>query len=119
MCEGPNSPLIAGKLAEMGTILERIHTRLTLKQNARTAKQSSLLHPSGGNIPGADDDDLLPAAIVVMGDHGMADGGGHGGSSGPEVLVPFVLMTTDVQVSAYLPSVSLSLLIEVLIFNQM
>jgi len=36
---------------------------------------------------------LLPPAMVVMGDHGMAEGGGHGGSTTPEVLVPFLLIS--------------------------
>ncbi len=38
-----------------------------------------------------------------MGDHGMADGGGHGGSTTPEVLVPFLVisgsLTTQSEVS--------------------
>ena len=34
----------------------------------------------------------LSPAVVVVGDHGMADGGGHGGSSKPEILVPFVFL---------------------------
>ena len=43
--------------------------------------------------------DDLPPAIVVVGDHGMADGGGHGGSSDPEILVPFVLISQGIQVN--------------------
>ena len=35
---------------------------------------------------------------MVVGDHGMADGGGHGGSSDPEILVPFVLISQGIQV---------------------
>ncbi len=30
-----------------------------------------------------------------MGDHGMADGGGHGGSTIPEVLVPFLVISSS------------------------
>jgi hypothetical protein len=46
-----------------------------------------------------------------MGDHGMADGGGHGGSTTPEVLVPFLVisgsLTTQSEVS--IPVISGSL----------
>jgi hypothetical protein len=55
---------------------------------------------------------LLPPAIVVMGDHGMADGGGHGGSTTPEVLVPFLVisgsLTTQSEVNILVISGSLT-----------
>ena len=34
--------------------------------------------------------DNLPPMIVILGDHGMADAGGHGGASLPETLTPVV-----------------------------
>jgi hypothetical protein len=45
------------------------------------------------SLEGSKTTTLLPPAIVVMGDHGMADGGGHGGSTIPEVLVPFLVIS--------------------------
>lgn len=33
----------------------------------------------------------LPALLLVTGDHGMRDTGGHGGNSAPEVNVPLVV----------------------------
>ena len=35
----------------------------------------------------------LPPAVLVVGDHGMADGGGHGGATLQEVLVPLVVLS--------------------------
>ena len=68
---GPASSLVPPKLEEMSHVLEKIWTGL-VKDRER--------------------DDQLPPALIVVGDHGMADGGGHGGASLPEVLVPFVLL---------------------------
>ena len=55
---GPKSPLIPNKLKEMGNVIEEIQSRLFDK-------------------PWKDD---LPPMIMVLGDHGMADAGGHGGA---------------------------------------
>ena len=30
---------------------------------------------------------------MIVGDHGMADGGGHGGATQQEVLVPLVILS--------------------------
>ena len=68
---GPASPLVPPKLAEMSEALEKIWR---------------------GLLRNREGEDNLPPAMVVVGDHGMADGGGHGGASLPEVLVPFVLI---------------------------
>ena len=68
---GPTSPLVPPKLAEMSEALEKIWT---------------------GLLRNREGEDNLPPALVVVGDHGMADGGGHGGASLPEILVPFVLI---------------------------
>jgi len=37
-----------------------------------------------------------PPLILVMGDHGMADGGGHGGSSISETHVPLVVISPEI-----------------------
>ncbi len=37
--------------------------------------------------------DNLPPAVLVVGDHGMAEGGGHGGATLQEVLVPLVVLS--------------------------
>ena len=49
----------------------------------------------------------MPPAVLIVGDHGMADGGGHGGATLQEVLVPLVVLSPafdiQVQFSYYLP----------------
>ena len=44
--------------------------------------------------------DNLPPAVVVVGDHGMAEGGGHGGASEQELLVPLVIMSPFLEVGS-------------------
>ena len=85
------------KLAEMGQILEKIHRHLALKHATRV-QHFSAASENGATVDLSKSDDgvQLAPAIVVMGDHGMAEGGGHGGSSDPEVLVPFVLISASV-----------------------
>jgi hypothetical protein len=39
------------------------------------------------------DGDTLPPLIVVLGDHGMADVGGHGGATPAEIFVPVVAIS--------------------------
>ena len=41
---------------------------------------------------GLEEQSGLPPLVVVVGDHGMAEGGSHGGASREEVLVPLVLL---------------------------
>ena len=38
----------------------------------------------------------LPPLMIVLGDHGMADAGGHGGSSPAEVMTPMIFITPKV-----------------------
>ncbi|XP_050524039.1 GPI ethanolamine phosphate transferase 2 [Daktulosphaira vitifoliae] len=61
---GPRSPLMPHKLLEMDKIINFIIDNL-----------------DSGNSE-------LPTVLIVCGDHGMRDNGGHGGSSLGEVLVP-------------------------------
>ncbi|KAK3865392.1 hypothetical protein Pcinc_028996 [Petrolisthes cinctipes] len=65
--EGPNSPLIGPKLAEMDAVVRKIHTALE-------AEGKKYL-------------------VVVCGDHGMSDAGGHGGSSHSEVTTSALLLS--------------------------
>ena len=92
-----------GKLAEMGNILAKIRNVLSSKQTAIAAvcdKDRQDDSVSGGNsCDAAGDLTLPPPLVVVMGDHGMADGGGHGGASGPEVLVPLILISDALKAS--------------------
>jgi len=37
----------------------------------------------------------MPSVLVVCGDHGMRDNGGHGGSSTGEVIVPLFIYHTN------------------------
>ena len=69
---GPHSPLIRPKLVEMDKIIEMIY-RTALKQDHE--RNSSTL-------------------MVLCGDHGMSDGGSHGGSSFAETTTPLVFMSS-------------------------
>ncbi|CAH0550257.1 unnamed protein product [Brassicogethes aeneus] len=68
---GPRSSLIQPKLKEMEEII--LKTYATLKEESEKV------------------------LMVVTGDHGMKDGGGHGGSTFAEVNVPFVALGLDCQ----------------------
>ena len=67
---GPHSPLVGPKLEEMGRVVEQVWTGLRREEK----------------------EGRLPPAVVVVGDHGMAEGGGHGGASREEVMVPIVIL---------------------------
>ena len=67
---GPKSKLIPRKLDEMGNVIQDIIASLFRK-------------PWKEN---------LPPMIMVLGDHGMADAGGHGGSSLMETITPVVAL---------------------------
>ena len=69
---GPSSPLVQPKLNEMDQIIERIYktaVRQDLERNVSTL-------------------------MVLCGDHGMSDGGSHGGSSSAETTTPLVFMSS-------------------------
>ena len=70
--EGPGSSLVQPKLDEMGDIIKSVWAGLQGKTRAGQ-----------------------PPVMIILGDHGMADGGGHGGSSPSEVLVPCVIVCPD------------------------
>ena len=72
---GPSSPLIRPKLDEMGAAIRKVKEKLFEKH---------------------DRDGGLPPLILVLGDHGMADVGGHGGASPAEVLVPLVAISPNI-----------------------
>ncbi|KAK7508127.1 hypothetical protein BaRGS_00000366 [Batillaria attramentaria] len=67
---GPTSPLIKPKLQEMDTVIQQIYSAM----QSWSASES-------------------PGLLVICGDHGMSDQGGHGGASPGEVLVPVVLLS--------------------------
>lgn len=67
------SPLIHTKLQEMDTVIEHIHRELIENQMKR-----------GQNF-----------LLVITGDHGMRDLGGHGGSTKSETLVPLITLGND------------------------
>ncbi|XP_070362545.1 GPI ethanolamine phosphate transferase 2 isoform X11 [Equus asinus] len=69
---GPSSPLIGRKLSEMDGVLMKIHTAL-LSEERET---------------------LLPSLLVLCGDHGMSETGGHGASSTEEVSTPLLLVSS-------------------------
>uniref|UniRef100_K9INJ7 Putative glycosylphosphatidylinositol anchor synthesis protein n=1 Tax=Desmodus rotundus TaxID=9430 RepID=K9INJ7_DESRO len=69
---GPHSPLIGRKLGEMDSVLMRIHTSL-LSQERETPR---------------------PSLLVLCGDHGMAERGGHGASSTEEVSTALLLISS-------------------------
>ncbi|XP_007181529.1 GPI ethanolamine phosphate transferase 2 isoform X1 [Balaenoptera acutorostrata] len=69
---GPSSPLIGRKLSEMDSVLMKIHTSL-LSEERET---------------------LLPNLLVLCGDHGMSEAGGHGASSVEEVNTALILISS-------------------------
>uniref|UniRef100_A0A4W2F9F7 Phosphatidylinositol glycan anchor biosynthesis class G (EMM blood group) n=1 Tax=Bos indicus x Bos taurus TaxID=30522 RepID=A0A4W2F9F7_BOBOX len=69
---GPSSPLVGHKLSEMDSILMKIHTALLAEER----------------------DPLLPSLLVLCGDHGMSEAGGHGASSMEEVNTALVLVSS-------------------------
>ncbi|XP_059060860.1 GPI ethanolamine phosphate transferase 2 [Achroia grisella] len=66
--EGARSPMIKPKLLEMDAVVKKIYTAMQKWDRAGT--------------------------LIVCGDHGMRDAGGHGGASPAELLVPLVLART-------------------------
>lgn len=76
---GPSSPLIGPKLDEMGHVIRSI--KESLFEKSKNA------------------DNELPPLILVLGDHGMADVGGHGGASPAEILVPVVAISPNINLS--------------------
>ncbi|XP_062069627.1 GPI ethanolamine phosphate transferase 2 isoform X2 [Lepus europaeus] len=72
---GPSSPLIGHKLSEMDNVLMKIHTSLLAKER----------------------DSVLPSLLVLCGDHGMSETGGHGASSAGEVNTPLILISSAFQ----------------------
>ncbi|KAM5285191.1 GPI ethanolamine phosphate transferase 2 isoform 1-T1 [Hipposideros larvatus] len=69
---GPSSPLIGHKLSEMDGVLMKTHAAL-LAQEKKTR---------------------LPTLLVLCGDHGMSETGGHGASSPEEVNTPLLLISS-------------------------
>ncbi|KAM5338318.1 GPI ethanolamine phosphate transferase 2 isoform 4-T4 [Glossophaga mutica] len=69
---GPHSPGIGRKLGEMDSILMRVHTSLLAQER---------------EMP-------LPSLLVLCGDHGMAERGGHGASSVEEVNTALLLISS-------------------------
>lgn len=67
---GPKDPRIGPKLDEMGQVVEFLKNRLIHEKKW-----------------------ILPPLIIVLGDHGMADAGGHGGSSEAEIQTPMLFIT--------------------------
>ena len=74
--EGPEASVVPNKLNEMGKIVEYLNSELILK-------------PERWKFG-------LPPLIIVLGDHGMADGGGHGGSSDSETLTPMIFISPEI-----------------------
>jgi ethanolaminephosphotransferase len=66
---GPNSPLVPPKLLEMDQIVKKLYQYLL------------------SNAP--------HSMIILCGDHGMANIGGHGGNSYPEVTTPLIFLSTQ------------------------
>nr|XP_058923370.1 GPI ethanolamine phosphate transferase 2 isoform X2 [Kogia breviceps] len=69
---GPHSPLLGRKLSEMDSVLMKIHSSL-LSEERET---------------------LLPNLLVLCGDHGMSEAGGHGASSVEEVNTALILISS-------------------------
>ncbi|XP_001947092.2 GPI ethanolamine phosphate transferase 2 isoform X1 [Acyrthosiphon pisum] len=75
---GPRSKLMPNKLSEMDNIIRRI-------VNYMDSEKSE-----------------LPSVLIVCGDHGMRDNGGHGGSSTGEVVVPLFVYFKNKKCGGYI-----------------
>ena len=78
--EGPRSPLVQPKLDEMSSVIRTVWDSVSSQEDG---------------------------VMLVLGDHGMADGGGHGGASQAETLVPLVLVLAASPASSSLTSEAL------------
>ncbi|CAL1536141.1 unnamed protein product, partial [Lymnaea stagnalis] len=68
---GPSSPLIRPKLAEMDSVVEQIYATMNQWNE--------------------------PSLLVICGDHGMSDQGGHGGASAGEISVPVLFLSPQIK----------------------
>jgi ethanolaminephosphotransferase len=71
--DGPDGSAVPEKLDEMGQIVKFLRDEIVLKKDKWKRG--------------------LPPLLVVLGDHGMADAGGHGGASVSEVMTPMIFLT--------------------------
>ncbi|XP_053672798.1 GPI ethanolamine phosphate transferase 2 [Anopheles nili] len=69
--EGPFSDKVPGKLQEMDNVVKKIY------QAMDKWKQKYYTKPM----------------LIITGDHGMRDSGGHGGSTHPETVVPLIIVS--------------------------
>ncbi|XP_055603359.1 GPI ethanolamine phosphate transferase 2 [Uranotaenia lowii] len=71
--EGPYSDKVPSKLKEMDEVIGEIHQAMALWTEKFYTKP----------------------LLVITGDHGMRDSGGHGGSTHPETYVPLIVVGND------------------------
>lgn len=71
--EGPFSEKVPGKLLEMDSVIEEIYEAMKVWDEKYNSK----------------------SVLVITGDHGMRDSGGHGGSTYPETHVPLIVVGND------------------------
>ncbi|XP_065200661.1 GPI ethanolamine phosphate transferase 2 isoform X2 [Planococcus citri] len=90
--EGPFSSKISWKLNEMDNIIEIIHRQLKIWK--RDQKKEYLL--------------------IICGDHGMKDTGGHGGSTLGEILVPFLVFGSSCNTTAEIFQVDIAVTLSTL-----
>lgn len=76
--EGPFSDKVPGKLKEMDSVIEEIYEAMKIWDEKYHSK----------------------SLLVITGDHGMRDAGGHGGSTHPETRVPLVVLGNNCSNSA-------------------
>uniref|UniRef100_A0AAG5DHP9 GPI ethanolamine phosphate transferase 2 C-terminal domain-containing protein n=1 Tax=Anopheles atroparvus TaxID=41427 RepID=A0AAG5DHP9_ANOAO len=69
--EGPFSEKVPGKLQEMDRVVETIYETMHKWEKKYYTKP----------------------LLIITGDHGMRDSGGHGGSTHPETIVPLVIVS--------------------------
>ncbi|GAA5889616.1 hypothetical protein JCM8208_001076 [Rhodotorula glutinis] len=82
--EGPASPLMAPKHVEMDNVVERIYRHLERRDEA----------------------DGQRSLLVLVGDHGMTEGGNHGGSTEAETSAALVLAVPSLNLEQHKPQVS-------------
>uniref|UniRef100_A0A182JVZ3 GPI ethanolamine phosphate transferase 2 C-terminal domain-containing protein n=1 Tax=Anopheles christyi TaxID=43041 RepID=A0A182JVZ3_9DIPT len=71
--EGPFSDKVPGKLKEMDKVIKTVY------QTMDKWKQKYYTKP----------------LLIITGDHGMRDSGGHGGSTHPETIVPVIIVSDE------------------------
>ncbi|XP_071117625.1 GPI ethanolamine phosphate transferase 2-like [Haliotis cracherodii] len=84
--DGPRSPLISPKLFEMDNVLQKLYQAMRQWLDERD----------------------LTSLMMVCGDHGMSDQGGHGGASPGETTVPVIFFSPSLHDTVPVPALNMA-----------